>query len=180
MRIAVSGTHHVGKTTLAEALADALPGHRFVPEPYRALEDEGHDFGEMPSLEDFELQLERSCDSFEAAEANLVFDRCPLDLVAYLQTHEDGAEFDMEPWLPRIEAVMATLDLVVFVPIEQPDRMAVPRSEAALRAQVDDVLRDSVLDDGYHLILPVLEVAGSPEARLQQVLSHLGARGRTT
>ena len=173
MRIAISGTHHVGKTTLAEALAEALPGHRFVPEPYRALEDDGHDFGEMPSLEDFELQLERSCDSFEAPDANVVFDRCPLDIVAYLQTHEDGEEFDMEPWLPRIEEVMATLDLVVFVSIEQPDRVPVPRSEAALRAKVDDVLRDSVLDDGYDLNLPVLEVAGSPEARLLQVVARL-------
>ena len=178
MRIAISGTHQAGKTTLAEALTDALPGHRLVPEPYRALEDEGHEFGDMPSLEDFELMLARSCESLESAEANLVFDRCPLDVLAYLQTHEDAEAFTLEPWLPRIEAVMATLDLVVFVPIEQPDRVAVPRSEAALRAEVDDVLRAAVLDDAYDLELPVLEVAGAPAARLQQVMAHLAREAR--
>lgn len=60
MRIAISGSHRVGKTSLAEALAVALPGHELLPEPYHALEDEGHEFGEMPSLDDFTLQLERA------------------------------------------------------------------------------------------------------------------------
>ena len=60
MRIAITGTHFSGKSTLVEALSEALPHHIIVEEPYRLLEEEGYEFPELPSLEDFELQLERS------------------------------------------------------------------------------------------------------------------------
>lgn len=81
MRIAISGSHLVGKTTLAEALADALPDHQLVPEPYHLLEEEGYEFGEMPSIEDFELQLERSFHCLQESGPAVVFDRCPLDMI---------------------------------------------------------------------------------------------------
>lgn len=163
----------MGKTTLGEALADALPQHRFVPEPYRLLEDEGHEFGEMPSVEDFERQLERSFECLREGGEAVVFDRCPLDIVGYLQAHEDADAFDLDEWMPRLREHVATLDAIVFVPIEAPDRVAVPRSEARFRAEVDAVLRDLVLDDAYGLEVDVIEVAGSLDARLRQVLAHV-------
>lgn len=172
MRIAISGTHRVGKTTLAEALAGALPGHVLVPEPYWLLEDDGHEFEEMPSLEDFELQLERSLTSLEAGAAQVIFDRCPLDLVAYLQTHRERAAFDIDARLARIRAAMASLDLVVVVPIEAPDRVPVDRSEARLRSRVDDALRDLVLDDALDVGVRSIEVRGPVDARLRQVLAQ--------
>ena len=49
MRIAISGSHVVGKTTLAEALAPALPHYELVPDPYDLLAEDGNEFGEMPS-----------------------------------------------------------------------------------------------------------------------------------
>lgn len=176
MRIAVSGSHLVGKTTLAEALAGFLPGHPLVPEPYRLLEDEGHTFEEMPSIADFEAQLERSFQCLQDSGPDAVFDRCPLDLVGYLLAHEDAAMFDVEAWIPRLRAHVPTLDLIVFVPIERPDRIAVPSSERRLRAVVDRILRGIVVDDAYGLEVEVIEVAGAREARLHQVVSHAGIR----
>lgn len=173
MRIAISGSHLVGKTTLAEALAEALPSYEFVPEPYHLLEEDGHEFGEMPSIDDFERQLERACHCVEESGPNVVFDRCPLDIVGYLHTHEDAAEFDLEKWMPRIREHVAALDAIVFVPIEEPDRVAVPRSQARLRAAVDAVLRDIVLNDAYELEMDVIEVTGSLGTRLRQVMAHV-------
>ncbi len=178
MRIAISGAHRVGKTTLAGALADALAGHALVPEPYYLLEDDGHEFEETPSLEDFEAQLERSLTSLEQAGADVVFDRCPLDLVAYLRTHREAAAFDLDDWLPRVRDAMATLDLVVFVPIEAPDRVPVDRADARLRARVDDDVRDLVLDDALDLGIVAVEVLGPVEARLRQALAAIGAASR--
>ena len=60
MRIAVSGAHRTGKTTLIDELLGALATFSAVDEPYCLLAEEGHAFAEMPCLEDFELQLERS------------------------------------------------------------------------------------------------------------------------
>jgi len=87
MRIAVSGAHRTGKTTLLEELSRALPNHVVVDEPYYLLEEEGHEFAEIPSLGDFELQLERSIQCVEDSEEDQLFDRCPADMLAYLIAH---------------------------------------------------------------------------------------------
>jgi uridine kinase len=50
MKIAISGAHRTGKTTLVEELSRALPAYGVVDEPYYLLEEEGHEFAEMPSL----------------------------------------------------------------------------------------------------------------------------------
>ena len=176
MRIAISGTHLVGKTTLAEAVAGALPGHEFVPEPYYLLEEDGHEFAEMPSIEDFELQLHRSFQSIREGGSSTVFDRCPLDILGYLQTHREADAFRLEDYMPRVRESVATLDLLVFVPIEEPDRLEVPRPHAWLRAAVDAVLRDVIVDDAYGLEVDVITVTGSDDARLRHVLAYLQRR----
>jgi len=178
MRIAISGSHLVGKTTLAEALADALPGYELVPEPYHLLAEEGHEFGEMPSIEDFELQLERSLLCTQESGADIVFDRCPLDILGYLVTHRDADAFQLEDWMPRVRDAMATLDLIVFVPVEDHDRVVVPREQARLRSDVDAVLRDIIVDDSYGLELAVITAEGAPGARLRQVVAHLQSANR--
>lgn len=173
MRIAISGSHLVGKTTLAEALAEVLPRYALVPEPYYLLEEDGQEFAEMPSIEDFELQLERSCQCVLESGRNVIFDRCPLDILGYLITHRDSEVFQLEHWMPRIRESVARLDLIGFVPIEEPDRITVSRSQAVLRAEVDALLRDIVVDDAYGLQLDVITVAGTPAARVRQIVSHL-------
>jgi predicted ATPase len=177
MRIAISGSHRVGKTTLAEALAETLPGHELVPEPYYLLQEDGHEFAEMPSIEDFERQLERSIECIQESGADVLFDRCPLDILGYLVTHRDAGACQLEDWMPRVRQAMAKLDVVVFVPVEEPDRVAVPRSEARLRSDVDAVLREVIVDDAYGLEIDVVVAAGTPGARLRDVMAHLHSRG---
>jgi deoxyadenosine/deoxycytidine kinase len=41
MRIAISGAHGTGKSTLVEMLAERLPGYAVVEELYQLLLDEG-------------------------------------------------------------------------------------------------------------------------------------------
>ena len=173
MRIAISGTHRVGKTSLAEALASGLPGYELVPEPYHALEDDGHEFGEMPSLDDFILQLERAIASLEQSGVDTIFDRCPLDIVAYLQTHEERGAFDLSEWAVHIHDAMSMLELVVLVPIEQPDRISLSRDERRLRDDVDEVLENLVMDSRYSGDVEVLHVSGPLENRVAQVQTRL-------
>lgn len=173
MRIAVSGSHLVGKTTLVEALAETLPGYEQVPEPYDLLEENGHAFGEMPSIEDFELQLERSFECVQESGANTIFDRCALDILGYLTTHRDAGAFRLEDWIPRVRESVAELDVIVFVPIEVPDRISVPPSDARLRAEVDAVLRDIILDDAHGLGFDVTATNGTVTARVRQVVASL-------
>ncbi|MCI0661500.1 MAG: ATP-binding protein [Acidobacteria bacterium] len=174
MMIAVSGTHCTGKTTLVEVLQRALPTYDAVDEPYYLLEEEGHEFTDIPSLEDFELQLDRSIKCITDSERDSIFDRCPADLLAYLFTHRESEAFDIDLWLPRIRRAMDRLDLIVFIPVEDPDRMIGAESEYGdLRRRVDEELREVLLDDRYGLGVDVLEVTGTISERVHQVLAHL-------
>ena len=86
MRIGISGTHGTGKTTLAQALCAHVPGHVAADEPYWLLEAEGYEFGFPPSAEDYRALLARSVRSLSSPPLlpAVVFDRTPLDYLAYL------------------------------------------------------------------------------------------------
>ncbi|MHA7631623.1 AAA family ATPase [Corallococcus sp. M7] len=175
MRIAMSGTHRAGKSTLIEDLGEELPEYRAIDEPYHLLEEEGYAFASPPVLEDFVEQLRRSLDLLEEEDTrNILFDRCPLDFLGYLLTHEDADAFDVEEWLPRIRSTLQTLDFVVFVPIEERDRIRLPAHEdSQLRREVDEKLAWILLDDPFELGVEVLSVQGSATARVAQVLERL-------
>jgi hypothetical protein len=174
MKIAVSGSHQTGKTTLIDELAVSLPTFATIEEPYYQLEHEGHQFGAVPSLEDFEAQLDRSVESIGASPGDVLFDRCPCDMLAYLVTHDESEWFDLDRWIPSVRAAMRQLDLVAYVPIEDPDPIGVAAPEyGVLRSRVDDELRAMVLDDPWSLGIPAIEVMGSPEERARRVLEYL-------
>lgn len=177
MRIAFSGSHRVGKSTLVEHVADALPRHATVDEPYYLLEEDGYECTAPPSLEDFEAQLERSLVALEEGERDVIFDRCPADILAYLLAHDDAAAFEPDAWLERIRDAMHTLELVVFVPIEDRDRIVVPSHEdAAYRLAVHEKLHHLLIEDALGLEVDVLTVHGEIGARVEQVLARVGAR----
>lgn len=176
MRIAISGTHRSGKSTLVEKLSDALPEYSIVDEPYYLLAEEGYEFAEIPSLEDFELQLERSIECLGGSEPDVIFDRCPADFLGYLLTHPEAESFDLNAWLPRVQTAMETLDLIVFLPVEERDRIALASSEDnELRMQVDEKLQEIILDKSFDFEIDVLEVTGAPHERLQRVMTILRA-----
>jgi predicted ATPase len=175
MRIAVAGTHAVGKSTLAADLARALPHYRVVEEAYYQLDAEGHLFADPPSLDDFEVQLERSLRCVREEQGDVIFDRSPADYVAYMLAHRASERAAPAEWLPQVREAFATLDLIVFVPIERPERIAVPREETRLRRRVDGLLREALVADGWGLGGEVLTVSGAPGERVTQVIERLVA-----
>ena len=140
MRIALAGAHATGKSTLAAELSAALPGHAVVEEPYHQLAAEGHAFAALPALEDFEAQLARSLRDVGRRRGAVIFDRSPADFLAYLLAHRDRDPAAVTRWFAEVGAAVATLDLVVFVPVERPDRIAAPEM-GRLRRRVDAALR---------------------------------------
>ena len=174
MRIAISGTHFSGKSSLVQALSEALPKYTTVDEPYHLLQEEGYEFAELPSIEDFELQLERAIENLDETLLNVIFDRCPADILGYLLSHTDAEAFNLEEWLPRVQAAIKKLDLVVFLPIEEPDRIVLPLSEdAAYRRRVDEKLREILLENIFDFEVDVLEVSGDPQTRVERVLAYI-------
>lgn len=179
VRIAFSGSHRVGKSTLLELVADALPRYKTVDEPYHLCEEEGYECSEAPSIEDFEAQLERSLAALEDGEQNVLFDRCPADIFAYLLAHDDAGAFDAEEWLERTREAMQTLDLVVFVPIEERERIALPAHEdGEFRLAVHEKLQHLLVDDAFGFGTEVLTVQGDVPARVDQVMTRIGREKR--
>jgi predicted ATPase len=180
MRVGISGTHGTGKTTLAEALCAHLPGHVAVDEPYYLLADEGYEFGAPPSPEDYRAMLSCSVRSMTQAGSDaVIFDRTPLDYLAYLAAV--GADPASEAGPAGLRTAFARLDLLVITPITpETERMLPPPELPLLRAQVNDALLDLVYDDplGAWEAIPVLELSGPLDGRLAAVLAALGIASR--
>jgi hypothetical protein len=180
MRVAFSGAHATGKTTLIAELARRLPQYAVVEESYHTLLAEGHAFAAKPTLDDFELMLDRSCATLSSATAaDLLMDRCPADYLGYLFGGEGANPHALRDAMGRAATAMTRLDLVVFVPIEHPDRIdrsaiGLPR----LRRRVDDALREIILDGSLGLGTRAIEVSGTVDERVEQVL--LSFRGEET
>jgi hypothetical protein len=177
MRIGISGTHGTGKTTLAEALCAHLPGHVTAEEPYYLLEEAGYEFGFPPSLDDYRAQLACSLRTLSdpAALPKIVFDRTPLDYLAYLAA--TGADPEREADTPAVRSALATLDLLVITVITPETEQVLPPSELPeLRSEMSEALLELVYADPLNVCgdVPVLELDGRLNDRLAAVLAALG------
>jgi hypothetical protein len=175
VRIAVSGTHITGKSTLVAALGDRLPDHAIVAEPYELLAERGYEFAHPPDLDDYVVQLKQSLISMRRRSPNVIFDRCPLNFLGYIAASPGADRFDLEAWREPIARAVASLDLVVAVhadPTHDPD---IPAEDAAFRLAVDDALRDIIDGDDLDLCadVAILILDGPWERRAETVLGYI-------
>ena len=99
LRIGISGAHGTGKTTLAEDLCVHLAGHVPVDEPYfLLLEEEGYEFEYPPSLDNYRAQFRQVfLRVLRSPAPRVVFDRTPLDFLAYLAVPGADIEDEADP-----------------------------------------------------------------------------------
>ena len=182
MRIAVSGTHCSGKSTLVE---DFLAVHRdyvHEPEPYEWLEDVyGEAVGEEPTAEDFYRQLELSVERLQSyrRDSSVIAERSPLDFLAYLLalTDLDRSGRDCERTASAAEltaAGLANVDLLVVLPLNEKDGIVAPESEdVELRSAMNDRLLDLITTDPYSLLgrgrTRVIEISGERPERMRML-----------
>jgi hypothetical protein len=180
VRIAVSGTHCSGKSTLVEDFLALHGDYVHEPEPYEWLTElHGEPLGEELTAGDvcrqLEVSVERWC-SYDRG-ARVVGERAPLDFVAYIRALTD---LRRQPGLfsRAIEAEcdlvargMAHVDLLVVLPLNDADRIAAPEWEdLELRAAMNDCLLEIVNSDellrlGCGLV-EVVQIEGARQARL--------------
>lgn len=164
MKIAITGTHKVGKTTLATALLAHLPAYTLTNEPYYELEASGYIFSEIPDIDDFIQQFDYSANQILQSGPDTIFDRCPIDLLAYI--HAIDQNKNIESLFARARELLTAIDLLVFVPIENNDQ---PSDFPKLRSKVNDILENWIPDLSLHTI----EVSGSTSNRLDQLLKKI-------
>jgi hypothetical protein len=176
MRIAVSGTHCTGKSTLIEEFLQAHPDFEHEPEPYTVLVEEfGEEFSAEPCVEDFYRQLEFNIDRLRdrARGARVIYERCPIDFLAYINALDSQAA---QASLDLVSDAIQHLDLILYLPLDH--TFDVPHDEfPKLRESVDRRLNAIFNEDEFGIIsscnVVVIEATGSIKQRLRILEKHL-------
>ena len=192
MRIAISGSHSLGKSTVVNDWVALNGDYMREEEPYRVLSLRGPYeilFREASTRLHNGIQMyyniSRLNRYFTPAE-QVIFDRAPVDYIAYSQytANQRLTDIDDDFVLSMVSAVresLERLDILAFVP--KSDDWPVAMEDDGIRP-VDHSYRDEVdaifkqiYRDGRFDILPkkspplLIELVGSPEDRLLQ-LAH--------
>lgn len=187
MRIAVSGTHSMGKSTLVADIHQTFTGYVHEEEPYRALRDfYPIKFGKESTRYCNGIQLFFNISrvqQYGSSKSKVVFDRCPVDYVAYslYTAHHKQTDLDaafVDSLIQPVRDSAQFLDLVVFVPISHRHPMhleadGIRLTDKEYRWEVDRYFKRIYRDGLYDLFAgkgpKLVEVAGSREERLEQL-----------
>lgn len=179
MRVAISGTHCSGKSTLIDSFLLAHPEFAHEPEPYEALQEEyGETFAADPCAEDFYRQLEFNVDRLRQHPPGdrVIYERSPADFVAYMFALADLgrsriASHVLKNSLAMAQEAISMLDVVVFLPGDDLKSGVADSEDPELRSAVDARLEGILLDDTLGWFASdrpfVLKASGTTALRLR-------------
>jgi hypothetical protein len=190
MRIAISGSHSLGKSTVVNEWVAKNPAFLREEEPYRALGL----YGPYEILfRDASTKLHNGIQMYYNISRiyrygeytdNVIFDRAPVDYIAYSQytANQGSTDIDdafVESMVPAVRESMDHLDILAFVP--KSDAWPVEMEADGIRP-VDHAYRDEVdaifkqiYREGRFQVLPernrplLVELWGPREQRLNQL-----------
>jgi hypothetical protein len=165
MRIAISGTHGVGKSTLIDEFMRQHTEFVHEPEPYTVMvEDLGEEFSAEPCVEDFRRQLEFNIErlSQHAPGENVIYERCPVDFLAYIHALDpQTAEALVEP----VEEAMQYLDLIMYLPLDGTGE-EFPKLQRAVDRRLSSIFRDDEFGIMSSTNAIIVEAEGTTDHRL--------------
>ena len=174
MRIAVSGTHGVGKSTLIDEFLRRHPEFVHEPEPYTVMvEDWGEEFSAEPCVEDFRRQLEFNIDrlSQHAVDDNVIYERCPVDFGAYIHALDPQST---EVLLESITEAMRQLDLIVYLPFGATSgEDEFPKLQRAVDRRLSAIFREDEFGIMSSTTASVVEAEGPTDRRLKTLESAI-------
>ena len=182
MRIAVSGTHFIGKTTLIEDFLKKHPEYKYEKEAYHQLQDEKTmELSLEPTLDSLLEQLDYSIKQLNQNkdERNIIFDRCPVDFVAYamIQLEQDSIainDSEVAERFPEIKAALNTLDFILFLPITKENSIDYTEENPAYRKAADKYFKQIYRNDICN-IFPryghpkIVEIWGDRATRIKKI-----------
>jgi hypothetical protein len=156
MRIAVSGSHGTGKSTLIAAFLERCPDYVHEPEAFETLGDEIDFEGDEPTPDGLRLLLDHTAAAIDAhgPGAAVIFERSPVDYLAYAAASSwprEARTAFLEEALPIVRGSLRGLDLVAFLPVSSRGPAARPGESPRFRMRVDRALERALLDDEHDL-----------------------------
>ena len=184
MRIAISGSHSLGKSTLVWDWVKRHPQYTREEEPFRALDSEMYEirFRQESNRLHNGIQM-----YYNASRVNLyssindcvIFDRAPVDYIAYSQYTAEKETTDIDDafvaaMVPRVRETLQRLDLLVFIPMT--DRWPVELEDDGIRpvdlpyrAEVDAIFKQIYRDERFSVM---------PEMNRPKLIELWGSRGQ--
>ncbi|MBY0281898.1 MAG: hypothetical protein K2W94_07030 [Alphaproteobacteria bacterium] len=138
-----------------------------------------------PCLDSFLEQLGCSIDQLNdyENEQNIIFDRCPVDFLAYVmcELDQDGVDIrdsEISDRFSDVKSALNHLDLIVFLPITKENLIEYTEEEPLYRKNVDQcfkkLYRDNACDIFPEYDHPkIIEISGDRMTRLRQLESCL-------
>lgn len=190
MRIAVSGSHSLGKSTVVNDWVSAYPAYFREEEPYRALSLNGPyqiNFREESTKLQNGIQLYYNISRihrYAESGSKVIFDRAPIDYIAYSQYTANHGKSDIdqefiESMIPAIKESLDHLDIIVFIP--KSDEWPVEIEEDGIRPidhsyrdEVDTIFKEIYRNNRYDLMPiknrpTIIELHGPAEWRIEQL-----------
>ena len=189
MRIAISGSHSLGKSTLVWDWVKRHPHYKREEEPFRALDSEMYDirFRQESNRLHNGIQMYYNASRvnlYSSFEDCVIFDRAPVDYIAYSQYTADKKTTDIDDqfvssMVPRVKETLQRLDMVVFVPMTDlwpvdMENDGIRPVDLPYRAEVDTIFKQ-IYRDGRFSVMPemngpkLIELWGSREERLDRL-----------
>jgi len=198
MRIAVSGSHSLGKSTVVNDWVARHPHFRREEEPYRALGLHGPYeilFRNASTRLQNGIQLYYNISRvhrYADSSSDVIFDRSPVDYIAYSQYTADQRSTDIddafvESMVPVARESLDHLDILAFVPKSEdwPVEMeedGIRPVDHAYRNEVDAIFKQIYREGRFGVMPPskgpgplLIELMGPRQDRLGQLQSAIDA-----
>jgi nicotinamide riboside kinase len=172
MRIGLTGTMSVGKTTLAKALGelDQLKDHSVYTERSKYLRDLGIPLNTESTLNgQFVFLAERAS---ELLHSNIIADRTIWDVCAFTLSSRSISDFDKRTFIEAAMMLRNQYDLVVYVSpvgVEVEDN-GIRTTDLDYRRKIDEVIKMSLVE-----FIPnkLIMVEGTTEQRISTILQNI-------
>lgn len=149
MRIAVSGTTKTGKSCYIQDFLDIWSEYKTPDKSYRDILDDTSDLRVGETTQDIQKSiLDHMCEKHEkyTPTSKVLFDRCPLDNLAYTFWAYDKGKVDEDfvgESVERVREAMKCLDIILFFPISKtsPIDYKFTEEQAIFRSEVDNIFK---------------------------------------
>jgi hypothetical protein len=182
VRVAVSGSHSVGKSTLIAGFLARHPEYAHEPEAFEVLADDIQltpSGGPTPEGLLLLLNYTLAAVDSRAAQPHVIFERSPVDYLAYAAASArawppDEAQEFLRAQKPLVRASMRLLELVAYLPLPTAGPARRRGESRAFRRRVDACLRRALFDDRYALFDDarpprVVALPPAPESQLGEL-----------
>ncbi|MDC0535897.1 ATP-binding protein [Francisellaceae bacterium] len=187
MRIVVSGTHSVGKSTFVWDFIKAHPEYFREEEPYRALCDWYEiKFGKEATRFHNGIQLLHNISRVKQYhhQENVIFDRSPVDYIPYSLYPEKYGLTDIsadyvKSLVAPVREALSFVDIIAYIPITDKHQVEIEDDGIRLidpiyRKEVDDYFKQ-IFRAGLYDIFPnknpplLVEIWGDRQQRIKQL-----------